>query len=75
VHHRGVPDDRPALVALEPADEVPPHLHAGSGDLRGLGGRLLVAVFADLGDAEPGQRHHVGGRIGLADRDEIHRIG
>ena len=65
--------DRGGLVALEPADEVPAEAEVGA--LGGLGLGLLVAVLADVGDAELGQQADVGGREELGDHDQGDLVG
>ena len=68
VHHVGVGRDGRRLVALQAADEVPPHVEVGA--LGGLLDRLLVAVLPDVADAEVGEQPHVGGGEELGDHDQ-----
>ena len=70
----GVRRDGRRLVALQPADEVPAQA-AGPAHVGHLVLGLLVAVLADVGDAELGEQPHVGGREELGDRDEGDLVG
>ena len=61
------------LVGLQLADEVPREVEVS--ELGGLAGRLLVAVLAEVADAELGEDPRVGGRPGLRHRDQRDLVG
>ena len=68
--HVRVPDDALGLVGLKLTDEMPAQRRLKAGALGGLGRCLLIAVLADVQNAQPGQQPYVRGRKRLRDRDQ-----
>jgi hypothetical protein len=65
--------DRPRLVRLQGADEMPFERRAQIGERLDLGERLLHVVLAELALAGSMNRAHVFGGEGLRDREQRHR--
>ena len=70
MHEVGVASHRGRLIGLKLPDEVPPQVEVTRG--RRLGGRLLIAVLAEVAYAECGEAPHVFDGPRLADDDERH---
>src|SRR5579859_1693815 len=72
MHGVGVTDNALGLVALELTDEMPRNVEVR--ELRGLRGRLLIAILPYVGHAELGKEADVVGGMKFGHDDELGNI-